>query len=284
MSNPAIEQLRSHLSNDRRPILVLSDFDGTLCYDYNHNEGTVDREPLVRDEVILAGQGVSLLIATARRLDHPNVKKPWGIGLVDETFPIILENGGITARLIDGELKDDTAQDVHEVIQSIHGLRDRILDIDRPKDTKLVTKLGRTLLVLILRDNDGGQLEKALSIEKHEWFARELSELIDTGAFNIVSSNDSVTIQAHGITKASAFRRLIEVQDLDRRGICVVGMGDGENDVPILDEADIAVSFGTNGILRSYSDIKMPGDHLSTSQVLGVITEFTERNGAVRLT
>jgi hydroxymethylpyrimidine pyrophosphatase-like HAD family hydrolase len=282
MNNPPVEELGSLLSADGRPIIVLSDFDGTLCFEYNHNPNTVDREPIISDKVILASRGISLVMATARRLDHPNATKPWEVGLVDRGHPIILENGGVIATLVDGAIAGEVAVDNPEQLGLIHGFGDMLKDaIECPDETQLIAKLGRTMTVLILRDDRGRQLPKQQSNEKHAWLAGILDNFPEVSGFNIANSNDSVAIQPLGISKASAFKRLLGEFGLDRGEMCVVGMGDGENDIPIFHEADIAISFSDSEKVKNQANVQMHGDHLSAAQALCVIQEFSKKNGVV---
>jgi HAD superfamily hydrolase (TIGR01484 family) len=257
-----LEQIEQRLNHVTLPIVVLSDFDLTLCNQFSFDSITNDHWPELSPELIAAAQNVDLIVATGRRAENPAVAHLWQCGLIPTEKSIITENGGVlvsnhqSGLIFEALVPSDR---LHLLDELPDHLQNNLTNL--PGDLQLVFKKGCTFLVTRLQDQDG----KVDPINQ-QLLAEQIRELPISKLLQVVDTRASVTLQDHAVNKGSAFRALLSRQGIDRKDIFVVGMGDGENDAGIFAEADLRLGFSDT--VSSIVDITIPGGADVTSTIL----------------
>lgn len=247
--------------------IILSDFDYTLCDTYTYDSATNNHMAMIDPAVIDAAQTHHIVVATSRRVTNPTVPLLWSSGLVDPRTPVIAENGGaLLYHTADGVTCIDlVAPERVQALQTLdNAIRRNITTL--PGGQKLAIKQGRTLLIARLQDENGDAQP-----QHQAWLAKQLEQLIDNPELAVVDTRASVTIQSKEISKGRAFRHYLELANIQRSDVCVVGMGDGPNDQQIFEEADISLGFSDT--VRPMVDIIVPHGPRAVPHVLQVIEE-----------
>lgn len=154
--------------------------------------------------------------------------------MVPENGILIAENGGLILKR-DGSIAwsaepDQTAVSaVHEQVQ--HELP-RIFTM--PRAMRLVAKQGLTS-VIVRAQHSGGEHDPAVQIELQQ----ALQETVGN-EWAVVNGGRSLTVQRPGVSKINAFKHT----GLERSRHVLVGMGDSENDIGLLQAADISIAVG----------------------------------------
>lgn len=257
------------VKNDGRSPVVLTDFDHTLCQDYAYDPRTHNHVPAVTPEVISASMGVHMVIATGRRANHPYLSKMWDDNLAKVHTPIIAENGGTLVYASSGKLNfvdlvehDDFAvlkDYTYSALESLGSL---------PSGQNLIIKEGRTCMITRLEDDTG-----VVWPEHQNWLSEKLKLILTGVAVSVVNSRTSVTVQLEGIDKRRAFRTYLNLLGVNRDDICVIGLGDAENDFPIFEEADISIGFSDR--VEEYTDLLAPNGVSDVANILNVIRAST---------
>lgn len=253
IENPAsILQAELLAAGDRTPVW-LSDFDKTLCDTYVYDETTNNHLAVIDPATVSAAAMHHLVVATSRRLSNPTVPLFWQSGLLPASQAAILENGGVIARPnSDGRLDyiDLVPSTDLEDLQNIPAIaRDKLEHL--PEGQRLVFKTGRTLLLARLQDCNGNMLP-----EHQSWLAEQLAELVPA-SLHAMDTRASVVIQPAAVGKDTAFEAYLDLANIRREDIFVIGMGDGPNDAGIFATAD--VSLGFSEAVRHMVDIDVPG-------------------------
>ncbi len=249
--------------------IILSDFDHTLCDTYSFNPTTNNHLASIDPAVVEAAQPHHLVVATSRRVSNPTVPVLWSSGLVHPDVPVIAENGGVILYPTNDGL---TCVDMidPESMQSLQTVRDNIQQevAAVPTGQQLTFKQGRTLLIARLQDEHGN------SQPKHQaWLAERLQQLVDDPSLCVVDTRASVTIQHKEVSKGRAFRHYLQLANILRDEVCIIGMGDGLNDRQLFEEAD--VSLGFSDVVRPLVDVSIPGGPRAIPHVLRVIETAT---------
>ena len=71
--------------------------------------------------------------------------------------------------------------------------------------------------------------------------AQLLSERFDLTDLDLVSSNNSLSIQPRGINKGVAFLQALALEGIIRSSIFIVGLGDAPNDKELFEQADLRI-------------------------------------------
>lgn len=122
------------------------------------------------------------------------------------------------------------------------------------------------MLLARLQDDRGNSLP-----HQQQWLAERIRGLMPPLPMQVVDTRASVTIQHKDVNKGSAFRTYLELIGIPRDSIYVIGMGDGENDTEIFDEADLSLGFSR--AVSHMVDIDVPFGPQAVSHVLGVIND-----------
>lgn len=260
-----LNTIESTIAKVDKPIIILSDLDYTLFSEYNFNPKTNDHIPRIKSNLVAAAQNQHLITATGRRADNPTIPLLWESGLIPVETPAIVENGGILAINKKGkiefiELVDTSELTILEEIRSI--ITERLKEI--PGNLKLVFKRGRTMLVARLQDQKGFTMP-----HYQEWLEDSINAVISTPNLRVVNSRVSVTIQHKNINKRTAFQHYLNIRNISRDNVFVIGMGDGENDKEIFDEADLRIGF--SDAVKSMVDINVPHGAILTPDILNAM-------------
>ena len=265
----ALNSLETELANmgDREKV-ILSDFDYTLCDSYVFDEGTNNHIADIDPDVVAAAQTHHLVVATSRRVDNPTVPLLWESGLVQRHTPVIVENGGAILFLSESgslECIDLVRPEDMEQLGAVRQLVGEAIR-DLPAGQQLIFKVGRTMLLARLQDDQGTSLP-----HHQQWLAERIRGLMPPSSLQVVDTRASVTIQHEDVNKGEAFRRYLGLVGVPRDSIYVIGMGDGENDAEIFDEADLSLGFSDS--VSHMVDIDVPLGPQAIPHVLGVISE-----------
>ncbi|MDQ3098126.1 MAG: HAD family hydrolase [bacterium] len=264
-----LSAIEAKLSTVNKRRIILTDLDYTLFSSYGFNPATNDHLPKIDPELIAAVRPHHLIAATGRRADNPTIPLLWESGLIPTDVPVIAENGGILVSQRHGTLEYLDLVHHHELglLEEIqHELTDKLIGI--PSGLKLVFKRGRTMLITRLQDDEGLTMPHC-----QEWLEENINSLISVPSMRVVNSRVSVTIQHKDINKRTAFQYYLSLQDIARDSIFVIGMGDGENDKEIFEEADLSLGF--SDVVKSMVDIYVPHGAVVTPDILNRINKKT---------
>lgn len=264
-AKPHLDIIREHHARLTAPVLVASDLDNTLVSTKHHvRSGRLQ-------ELTKAARGLDLLIITGRRAVNPELLELWNSGLIPPEKPVITENGGVLVyadgRMIDlidpGQLPDWNA--LGEFL---------IPDGDiLPADTRLVQKIGRTMIVLAVESKKeigaNGKPHR-----KPEW-QRELAgwlascAVLEQAKLRAADGADSVVVQPEIVNKAFGLERFLASSGISRQDIHVTATGDAENDREGLTEADFAIGFSP--VVKDCVHVVVPGGAAEAPEVLRAI-------------
>lgn len=245
------------------PAVILSDFDLTLCDTFGFDPATNNHEPQLDQTVIDAAQGNTLVVATARRANHPWLPELWNSGLVAPRMPVITENGGVI-NVPDGKGSFDHINLVpknkidmmQEWIEDAAGQLHRI-----PRNQRFIKKLGMTSIIARLQDESGNS-----TVDHQQILLKDLQDIGIPDGIEVSRTGRSLSIQSEGVNKASGFREVLNLAGVDRRDITVIGIGDAPNDAAIFKEADL--SIGVDRRVKNMVNIAMNRGVESTKLVL----------------
>lgn len=256
------------------PIVGLSDFDHTLSHEYLFDETTNDHYPHIDPAVLDAAADLDLVVATGRRANSESLLTIWRSGLIHSSVPIIAENGGTLVSY------DGTTTSIEDL--TLGNIKAQLALVKKEVETdeafsvaghKLVAKLGRTILIVRLQDENGAtnpDLQELLLTRIHDRITAD-TDLAP------VNNRVSVAVQPHGTNKATAFRSYLEAKGMKRKDVYVVGMGDGLNDQPIFDEANLSIGFGDE--VQAHVDVALPDGLDSTLIALQALQAVKKSQG-----
>lgn len=247
-----------------RELVVLSDFDHTLCDTYTFDATTNNHQPLISEELVAAAGCHHLIVATGRRANHPSLPSLWDAGLVHPDLPVIAENGGTLAFHYDegpGFLDLVDTADLSLLNKVQEDIANEVISV--PEGQRLAFKVGRTMLLARIQDKDG-------VCEPHHqaWLQEQVQPLLPS-RLRAVDTRGSVTIQHRDVDKRSGFQTYLELCGIKRSDIFVVGMGDGPNDKEIFEEADLRIGFSS--AVRDLVDIDVPAGPQAAPKILAAL-------------
>jgi hydroxymethylpyrimidine pyrophosphatase-like HAD family hydrolase len=249
----ALTALKMELSTmGDRPWMVLSDFDYTLCDEYVFDSQTDNHLAVIEPEVVEAAQLQHLVVATSRRATNPTIPLLWESGLVSPATPVITENGGTIAYREGGGVSfiDLVEPERLRQLGELQQFAGAALQ-GRTGDLQMVFKTGRTSLIARLQDANGQTMPA-----HQQWLADQLRLMPPSSGLQVLNARASVTVQPIGVSKAGAFRTYLNLLDIPRDSVYVIGMGDAGNDATIFAEADLSLGF--SDAVAHMVDIAMP--------------------------
>jgi HAD superfamily hydrolase (TIGR01484 family) len=264
------EQLSPHLTASRQshvgvelPRLIASDLDNTLI------KG-LDPASQHHQNLVQAAQGQHLAILTARRAANPGITVLWQSGLVAPERPIITENGGVLT-WADGDKIDLVERSAMDGLMSVSAIIAGGRGFELPRNSRLVRKFGRTMMVLFIEDQNG----KRSAQWQHD-LAEQLSSWVPMGTgLQVADGTDSVTIQHQSVNKAQGLLAYCAVMGLDPDQVDITAMGDGLNDVEMLQMGDFGIGFSQ--LVASHVDVLVPDGAAGAPAVLQAIKEGAKR-------
>jgi len=260
-TSPELDQLLAPLEVPAGSV-VLADFDHTLCHAYVFDARSNDHIPQIDAGTIEAADQKHVIVATGRRAESAALLHVWDDGLVPINRPIISENGGVMVQRTEAgvEYTDLVPEFVPHYLQDVKKVLET--DVVSPDARKeLVVKVGRTMLITRLQDAQG----KTTPVDQ-EWLAEQVANALPDQELKVVDNRVSIGVQCQGISKVSAFHHYLRMAGISRDEIFVVGMGDGENDSEIFDEADLRIGFSP--VVEHLVDISVPGTPEAINAVL----------------
>lgn len=256
------------LEVESRNLVVMSDFDDTLCHEYSFDPNTNNHHAIIDPELAAVAGELPLIIATATRGMHPKIAQILESGMVPENGILIAENGGLILKR-DGSIMWTAEQDkaavdaVHEQVQ--HELP-RIFTM--PQAMRLIAKQGLTS-VIVRAQHSGGQHNPTVQTDLQQ----ALQETVGS-EWVVVNGGRSLTVQRPGVSKINALKHT----GLDRRLHALIGMGDSENDIDLLQAADISIAVGER--IAEHADFVVDPNVSEVTEVLKTIGRVaTEFNG-----
>lgn len=263
----ALNSLEVELSTmGDRDIIVLSDFDKTLCDDYTFDAASNNHLAVIDPAVVNAAQSQNLVVATSRRVSNPTVPLLWSSRLVHPRTPVIVEDGGCILFQTPGggvETIDLVEPRDVEMLGYMGHLISESVTAAAP-DSRLTLKMGRTMLLARLQDRHGDT-----SPERNRELARTIQGILPESPLQVVDTRASVTVQHRDVNKGRAFRSLLDMMGVERDSVYVVGLGDGPNDREIFEEADLSLGFSP--AVSELVDIDIPTGHRAAADVLDII-------------
>lgn len=261
----ALSSIGRRMASVHLPIMVLSDFDYTLCNNFQFNSLTNDHQPSVGEELIAIAKTHDLTIATGRRADNPAISWLWESGLISDSQTVIAENGGVFVTHSRAGLETEILiqNDDQESLQDTKTLITENLT-RLPTGQKLIFKQGKTFLVVRLQDEKG-----VIHPDNQSWLAQAIRQLSLEKQLQVVNTRVSVTIQNKNVNKGTAFSKLLARRNVQRSDVFVVGMGDGHNDAEIFAQSDLRLGFSEE--VKHLVDIVIPDGASAATQVLTAI-------------
>lgn len=226
--------LESALQSDTRDKLIISDFDETLCHHYEFDAATNNHHAIIDPELADAAAKLPLIIATATRAIHPKITQIRESKLVPQNGLLIAENGGVIVEK-SGRIWWSVEEDEAAVGELRHHITRKLPRLfTMPQDMQLVAKQGLTSLIMRAQTERG---EHDPSVQT------DLQSAVQTIAgdeWTVVDGGRSLTVQRPGVSKINALPHT----GLELGNYSLIGLGDGENDIDLLDRSDIAIAVG----------------------------------------
>jgi hydroxymethylpyrimidine pyrophosphatase-like HAD family hydrolase len=246
--------------------IVLSDFDYTLCDEYSYDKQTQNHLPVVGEDIISAANSVHLVVATGRRANHPHLPKMWKSGLIPSGVPIIAENGGtlVFEGVKERGFLDLVAAEDVQLLKKNASMALESLD-SLPSGQRLVVKQGRTFVIARLEDEAG-----VVSDRHQMWLENQLKTRFAEDGVQIINSRLSIAMQLRGVNKGDGFLTYLDLLGIKRSHVCVVGMGDADNDTEIFDVSDVRIGF--SNIVEDKVDIVTPNGVPDAAPILRLIS------------
>lgn len=264
--NDELEALRALKCDIKgRSLIILTDLDGTICDEYSFNPETNDHGLILDPDIVRDGSRASLVVATQRRANHMGLPVLWESGLIKPRVPIIAENGGV----LNVRNPDQTTSHVdlapRGTLQRLERWAQNNLPnlSDIPSGQKLVVKRGRTMLIARFQ-NEQGESDERDQVLLH----MQLADMKTPHWMRIVNSGNSLCLQHERVNKNRAFLKLLGRLGLSRLEIFVIAIGNAENDLSILEGADLSV--GVSEDIFPIVDVKMSRGVKSTGVLLSL--------------
>ncbi|GEM_PF-1360806 len=220
-----------------RELVVVSDFDHTLCHDFEAEGDSL--VPSISDDIAAAAGKLTLFVATGRRAESIAIGEMWQSGLVSESLPIITENGGARVTY------DPETPHIRSYLYPFQSsklpiMRAAITDTiaNTMPDQEVVVKQAHTMLsarVLKQTGEESGAHQQLLEAVK----AVNVSQY----GFRVTDTRAAVSVHHQSVDKWSGFASFLRRQGIPRDRLFVIGMGDAHNDWPIFKNADLSIGF-----------------------------------------
>ncbi len=255
---PVLQNLEAFLRDDGRPILVVSDFDETLCHKYAFNPATNNHDAIIDVNLAKETRKLPLVLATATRAIHPKLRHIRQSGMLAPGAPLLAENGGVILgedgsvlwSVVDSEAIDELHTKINGELPKSYTL---------PSDMQLVAKRGLTLLV-VRAQKLTGKGEPRVQAE-----LREALQGVVGDEWLVVDGGRSLSVQRPETSKTNGLGRTgLRLDDY-----CVISLGDGANDVDVLAMADVGISVGER--IAEYADIVVEPDTTQVTSVMKTI-------------
>lgn len=252
---------------DTRPILVVSDFDHTLCHDYIPDASGNNLLAVMDEEIVRLCRLTPLVIATATRAIHPKTRQLYDLGLIPEGGTLITENGGVVlddhGQILWSSSEKTALTDMHSLVNDV------LLKADvLPKGARLVTKLGISIVIAQARNNDN-QTVKTLVPDLQVALDAELPK-----GWTASISGRSLTIHQVGVSKVNALPHA----GIVRSDHHMISMGDSQNDADILEAADVSISVGNT--MSNHADLTITANPRSVAEILRQIGRLSQERRA----
>ncbi len=231
---------------------VFLDVDGTLLF---------ENEELVRDEVIVAinklkEAGYHIYLATGRSLGQ-TTKILKQLAITDGVFAngqMVIENNEI---IFDHTLNSEASQSMFDLANKYN-----VFTATIEKEGMFLNRTFKDAILLFkLRKYSFG----GIGLKKHSvtgnygfWYFAKPKDLaaiapqIDQGNFNVYAYGDTtLEIMPKGFNKAKGIKYLLK----NNSNAYTIAIGDGRNDVEMLETVDLAIAMGNaNDQLKSIAD------------------------------
>lgn len=117
------------------------------------------------------------------------------------------------------------------------------------KDRELLIKSSRIATIEMRIQHMSGVGDPSL----YEELAQMLVGRFDLSNLDLVSSNNSLSVQPRGINKGTAFLQALAAMGIERSSLFVIGLGDAPNDREIFEQADLG--FAVRKGAKAHADL-----------------------------
>ena len=269
-----IEQVIQQIPHEHsKQVALLSDFDYTLCHRYVEDEND-NLAPSIDSEVARQAQRTDLYIATGRRAESVALASIWNSGLYPKDRPLIAENGGVLV------YNSATGRKFLDLIypwqtKKLPGIKQLMTEALEDLDDDYIIKTGRTMIVARLKK----EAEEAINPEKHQQLLETVEDTLSTQhEFRAIDNRTSVTVQHRTVSKRVGFAELLKKRRIDRKGMFLVGLGDGLNDTEIFSAADLSIGF--NPIVGEMVDTLVEPSDQMTAAILRAIADVSNQEAS----
>lgn len=238
------------------PVVVGSDLDETLCGKYFYDDGSKTHLPILLPELITQAERIRspLLISTART---PKEEEFWQISKVllgGKNNPVICENGTLiyfpndvskkTISLLTDE-QNDELQRLKAEVPTIY-----LSNTFSNRGAEVLIRSNRlTSIDFRIQNIDTKQGMPELYYDLLNF----IEEQFDLDGFVPVSSHNSLSIQPKSCNKLTGIEKVLELMQIPRENIFLIGLGDAENDKELLEGSNLGIAVRKDA--AEYADI-----------------------------
>lgn len=228
---------------------VLSDFDETMCSSYGYDVTSKTHWPNIDRQILSEARRMQspLFIATSRSSNESVVRTACASLVAHRDLPIICENGAVLFFPAKGE---EIVLATDEQMQQIDEIKGNIFQVGYYfRNRELLIKNNRIATIEMRIQHMSGVGDPTLYGELAQMLLRRL----DLTNLDLVSSNNSLSIQPRGINKGTAFLQALVMMGLERSSLFVIGLGDAPNDREIFEQADLGI--GVRKGAKAHADL-----------------------------
>lgn len=223
------------------PIVVLSDFDETLCNTYEYDQVNKLHTPQLEVELLEQVKKMKsrLIIATSRSPKEAIVQQQVA-KLAKDNTPIVCENGAVL--YFPREERVEVLATDRDLL-AVNRIKSLVAQTnwagEFPEHEVLISTDRFASFEIRVQDPSGR------GDPRYYAFLRERLLTLGEGEIESVSSQSSLSVHPKGFTKATGFSRALDSLGIRRESCIVIGMGDGANDVDIFNTADLSIAVAS---------------------------------------
>lgn len=263
-----------------KPILVISDFDETMCSNYIFSEAWKTHVPIINSNLNKEAQALTLpmCVATART---PNESVSWLIWhkLTKNPMPLVAENGAVLVwpqEKINSEPKlqilatNEQAQIIRQIQTDLEG--GAVQKMSVPINHHIVLRTGRVATVELRAENI---ITKKGTPEDYAQITAQLQELFPKALddVDIVSSGNSLGIQPKGVGKQLGIVMALTAARIKLKDVFMIGLGDNKNDEPLFNFVNTngGITIGVRPSAKGLCDFDVDGGEAVSLAVLRLV-------------
>lgn len=270
----------------RKSILVVSDFDETMCSRYVFSEAWQTHVPVISSNLHKEAQALALpmCLATART---PNESVSWLIWhkLTKNPMPLVAENGAVLVwpkGKINSEPKlqilatNEQAQIIRQIQTDLES--GVVQKISVPVDHRIILRTGRVATVELRAEDIN---TKNGAPEDYPQITAQLQELFPEALdhVDIVSSGNSLGIQPKNVGKQLGIVKALTAAGIKLKDVFMIGLGDNKNDEPLFNFVNTngGITIGVRPSAKGLCDFYVDGGDAVSLEVLRLVNRTKQQ-------